>query len=172
MLYYIYFIICIIEVFNVVALLNENDIINELSKSSGIVTLNINSKIDITKEIKISSLIQKLYITGSSLVSAKLNFKYPLNFDSNIEEVEIKNINIDGNIFFKKNNKKIILDTVNLYGYIDSDFDKNSNNNIEIKNFNYKPTGESVENCINLSGNIKINKSNFFLVILPVEIDF
>jgi len=37
------------------------------------------------------------------------------------------------------------IDTVNLNGYIDSDFDSNSNNNIEIINLNYKPIdGERV----------------------------
>jgi len=64
-------------------------------------------------------------------------------------------------LFFRKKNKKITIDSVNLNGYIDSDFDEDSNNSIEITKLNYKPNGESVENCINLSGNIKINESNF-----------
>jgi len=94
--------------------------------------------------------------------SAKLNFKYPLYFNSSVEEIEIKSINIIGDLFFKKNNKRIILDNVYLNGYINSDFDENSSSNIEIKDFTYKPKKESVENCINLSGNVKIDNSYFY----------
>jgi len=160
-LYYIYFIINLFEILNAVVIESENDVINNLSSSNNKVTLEINSEIDITQEISINNSIKQLYIIGSSLNSAKLNLNYPLFFDSSIEEIEIKNIYIKGNLFFNKNNKKIAIDTVNLNGYIDSDFDKSSNNNIEITKLNYKSNGESVENCINLSGNIKIIESNF-----------
>jgi len=164
MLYFIYLFICLIEVIKATININNEDyIINTLSKSTTkIISLVINSEIDITKEIKINNLIQKLYINGNLENSAKLNLKYPLYFESSIEEIKIQNLNINGNLFFSKNNKKITIDNVILNGYIDSDFDKNSNNNIEISNFNYKPTGDSVENCINLSGNVKINKSKFY----------
>jgi len=162
-IYYIYFIIFLIEVLNANVVYNENDIITNLTEiNSDVITLNINSEINITKKIKINNSIKQLFINGKSLYSAKLNLKYPLYFDSNIEEIEIKNININGKLFFNKNNNRIIFDKVNLNGYIDSNFDKNSNNNIEITEFNYKPSGESTEYCINLSGNIKINKSNFY----------
>jgi len=161
--YYIYFIIGFIEVINA-ALKNENEIINTLSNSNDSeVTLNIDSEIYITKEIKINHSIKKLSLTGNSLSSAILNLKYPLYFDSTIQDIEIKNININGNIFFNKNNKRIIINTVNLNGFIDSDFDKNSHNTIEITKLNYQPSkGESVENCINFSGNINISQSNFY----------
>jgi len=162
MIYYIYFIICIIEIINIAAIKNENEVINTLSKStSNKVSLNINSEIDLTKNITINNSIKTLYITGDSPDSSKLNLKYPLYFNSNIKELEIKNISINGNLFFK-NNKKIKLTTVNLNGYIDSDFDENSNNHIEIAKLNFRSTKKSVENCINLSGNININKSNFY----------
>jgi len=161
MFLYIFFIIGLFKVINAVVE-NENVLINHLLESNNICTLNINSEIDITKEIKINSSIQRLYIIGDSLDKAKLNLKYPLYFDSSIEEVVIENINIDGNLFFK-NNEKITINAVNLNGYIDSDFDdNNSNEYIEITKLNYKPLGEPVENCINLVGNIKINKSNFY----------
>jgi len=161
-IYYICFILSFLRILNAIIVESENDIINELLKSSGIVTLSINTKIDIIKEIKINNSIQKLYIIGNSLNSAKLNLKYPFYFESSIEEIEIKNININGTLFFMKKNKIITLDTINLNGYIDSDFDNNSSNSIEITNLIYKPNGESVEYCINLSGNININKSYFY----------
>jgi len=161
-IYYFYFIIALIEVINTVDVENENDVISNLSVGNKIVTLSIKSEINITEEIKISSSIQKLYISGNSLDSAKLNLEYPIYFDTNIEEIEMKNINIKGVLFFKKNNKKITLDTVNLNGYINSEFDNNNNNNIKITKLTYKPTEEPVENCINLSGNININNSKFY----------
>jgi len=162
MFHYIFFIICIIEVIKATTIKNENDIINALSKNtSSIVIINIDSEIDVTEEIKINNSIKTLYITGNSLDSSKLNLKYSLYFDSSIKELKIKNINIDGNLFFK-NNEKIIIDNVNLKGYIDSDFDENCNNSIEITELSYKSKEESVENCINLSGNIDIKNSNFF----------
>jgi len=162
MFIYIYIIICLIEIINAIDIKDGNDFIDNLSKNSDSVNLNINSKIDITQEIKINESIKKIYIAGDSLDSAALNLTYPLYFDSRIDEIEIKDININGILFFKKNNKKITLDNVNLNGYIDSDFDYNSDNDIKITNFHYKPMEVSVENCINLSGNIKINKSNFY----------
>jgi len=160
--YFIYFILSLFEILNATIVENENDVINNLSTASSIVTLEINSKIDITQEIPINNSIKQLYIIGSSPDSAKLNLKYPLYLEPSIEEIEIKSITINGNLYFKKNNKKIVIDTVNLNGYIDSDFDNNSNNNIEITKLNYEPTRESVENCISLSGNVKIDNSYFF----------
>jgi len=150
-----------LKILNAFDVKNENDLINYLSNSDGEITLKINSEIDITKKININSTIQKLYIIGDSLDSSKINLIHPLYFVSNIEEIKIKNININGNLFFK-NNEIITFDTVNLNGYIDSDFDENSNNYIEIARFTYKPVKELVENCINLSGNIKINSSYFY----------
>ncbi len=46
---------------------------------------------------------------------------------------------------------------------MDSDFNKNSNNYVEIKNLNYT-TSEKLKlgNCINLSGNVKIDNSYFY----------
>jgi len=160
MIFHICFIIWLIEVINAVVVNNENEIINLFTEYNDEITLDINSEINITKDINISNSIKKLSITGDSLVSSKLNFIYPLFFDSNIEEIKIKNINIYGILFFK-NNKKITLNNVNLNGYIDSDFDKSSNEFIEIENFIYKPTEKSVNNCINLSGNVKIVNSYF-----------
>jgi len=162
MFYYLYFIICVIEIINATTLKNEKEVLNTLSNSaSNEVSINIDSEIDITNEITINNSIKKLHITGDSLDSSKLNLKFPLYFNSNIKELEIKNINVNGDLFFK-NNEKITLNTVNLNGYIDSDFNENSDNYIEITKLNFKSTRKSVENCINLSGNIKISKSNFF----------
>jgi len=161
-IFFIHLIISLIDIINGVVVENENDVINYLSKSNNKVTLITNSEIEIMQEIVMNESIEKLSINGNSLDSAKLNLKYPLHFNTNLKEIEIKNININGTLFFKKNNKIITIDNVNLYGYIDSDFDNNSNNNIEITKFTYKPLMESVENCINLSGNIKIDKSNFY----------
>jgi len=161
-IYCIYFIIGLIEVLNAIIVQSGNDIINCFSKSNGEVILSIDSKIDVTKEIVINDSIKKLSIVGNSVDSARLFLRYPFHFNTNLEEIEIKNISINGNLFFKKNNKKIIFNSVNLNGNIDSDFDEDSNNYIEITELTYKPTNESFENCINLSGNIKINKSHFY----------
>jgi len=160
-IYYIFFIIGLIEIINAIIVESENDILNNLSKSEDKVTLNINSEIDITKEINISNSIKKLSIIGDSLNSSKINLRNLLYFNSTIKEIEIKNIYVNGNLFFN-NNEKITIDVVKLNGYIDSNFNEKSNNSIEITKFIYKPTEELVKNCINLSGNIKINKSKFY----------
>ena len=134
--YYVYFIICIIEIINA-TIKNEDEVLNTLSKStSNKVSLNINSEIDIIKNITINNSIEILYITGDSPDSSKLNLKYPLYFESSIEEIKIQNLNINGNLFFKKSDKKITIDTVNLNGYIDSDINESNNNYIEITNLN------------------------------------
>jgi len=161
-IYYFFFIIALIKIINAIDVEKEDDIKSNLSKSNEEVTLNIISEINITKEINMNSSIRKIYISGNSLDSAKLNLKYPIYFGANIEEIEIKNITINGVLFFNKNNEKITLNNVNLNGYINSDFDSNNSNNIEITKLTYKPTEESVENCINLSGNIIIKESTFY----------
>ena len=96
--------------------------------------------------------------------SSKLFLIYPFHFNTSLEEIEIKNKSIDGNLFLKKKkkNKKIVFNSVYINGSIDFDFDKDSNNYIEITELTYKPINESFENCIKLSGNIKINKSHFY----------
>jgi len=158
MLYYIFIIICLIKIINAVVE-NENEILSKLSQNTNKVTLEINSKINVIEKININKQIKILSLTGIS-DSATIISKYPLYFDSNVEEIEIKNININGTLFFK-NNKNISLISVKLSGYIDSDFSKDTNNNIEIKNLFFKPEKETVENCINLSGNVKISNSYF-----------
>jgi len=149
-----------LEITNVVVVSNESEIIKNLSNSESTIILGINSEIDITEEINITSTFQKLSFIGNSLNSSKLNLKKPLYFESNIKEIEINNININGILVFK-NNKRITFNTVNLNGYIDSYFDKNINEYIKFTNITYNPNGESMENCINLSGNVKIYNSNF-----------
>ncbi len=161
MIIYIYFFIWLIEVINAVVVNNENEIIKTFSEDNNEITLDINSEIDILNDILIPHSLKKLSIIGNSPVFSKLNFQNLLYFDSNIEEIEIKNININGNLFFK-NNKKITLNNVNLKGYIDSDFNTNSNEYFEIINLIYNPTEKPVINCINLSGNVKIINSNFY----------
>jgi len=162
MLYYLFFIICLIEVIYSIAIKNENQIISYLSNdNNNEALLEISSEINITKNITISNSIKKLSIEGKSLVSTKLFLQYLLLFDSNIEEIEIKHINIYGILFFK-NNKRITLNNVNLFGYIDSDFNNHSNEYVNITKLTYEPSGVSVHNCINLSGNVKIDKSYFY----------
>jgi len=160
MLYYIFFIICLIKIINAVEVKNEHDITTALSEYKNDVTLEVNSQIDIIEDIKINNSIKKLLIIGNSHTSSSLHFEYPLYFDSRIEEIELKNINIIGDLFFK-NNRKITLNNVFLNGYIDSDFDETSNEYVKITKFSYRPTGKSVHNCINLSGNVKIDNSSF-----------
>ncbi len=160
MLFYITFIIYLFEIINAKVVINEDNITNYLSENTNEVILNINSAINVTKKININNSIRRLSIIGNSLTSASLKFDFPLNFSSNVEEIEIKSINIDGILFFR-NNKRIKLNTVNLSGYIDSNFDTNKNEFIEITKLDYKPAQELVDNCINLSGNVKIDKSSF-----------
>jgi len=162
MLYYLFIFIYLIEVIYAVFVKNENQIISYLSNNNNDnVYLNINSKINITEKITISNSIKKLSIVGNSPTSTKLYLQNLLYFDSSVEKVEIKNININGILFFK-NNKRIILNNVNLYGYIDSDFNNHSNEYVNITKLTYEPSGVSVHNCINLSGNVKIDKSYFY----------
>jgi len=160
MLYYIFFIICFIEVINAI-IKNESEFISSLRSTNEIVTININSEIDIKNEFTVNSSIKKLIITGGSQDTSKINFRYPIKFNSTLEEIFIESINITGTLFFK-DNKYISLNEVDLNGYIDSDFNKNTNKNIEINNLTYTPGKESVENCIYLGGNVKINNSSFY----------
>ena len=126
MLHYIYFFIFVIEVINAIIIRDENEFKSKLSNNESTVTLNINSEIDITEKIDIPSSFQKLSFIGNSLDSSILNLKKPLYFDSNIKEIEINDININGILIFK-NNKIITFNTVNLNGYIDTYFDKDTN---------------------------------------------
>jgi len=160
MLYYFFFIICLIVIINAVVQ-NEDDIINNLSKNVNEIILDINSKIDITKEITINNSIKKLSFFGNPLEHSELKLNFPLNFESNLEKIEIKNININGTLVFN-NNKEIIFNTVNLNGYINSNFDKKNAAKINISKLTYRPTGDVIRNCINLSGDVTINNSYFY----------
>jgi len=159
MLYYIFFIICLFEVINA-AIKSENEVINALKGYNSEVTLNFNSQININKNITINNSIRKLSIIGSSLTSSSLYLNYPFNFNSNLEEIEIKNININGDLYFR-NNKRIVFNTVNLNGYIHSEFDEYTNEYFTIKKLAYIPAGKFVKNCISLSGNVNIDNSSF-----------
>jgi len=75
-IYYLFFIIHLIELINTIVAENENDIINYLSSDNNEFALNINSEVNITNEIIIKNSIKKLYITGNSPDFAKLNLKY------------------------------------------------------------------------------------------------
>jgi len=161
MLFYFFFIICLIEVVINTVIQNESDLISSLSEEKEKVTLSINSKIDVTEEIEINKSIKKLSFIGNSLDHSKLYLSFPLYFKSSLEEIEITNININGTLVFN-NNKNITFNSVNLNGYIDSNFDKKTTTDIKISKLIYKPTGDLVRNCINLSGNVTIVNSYFF----------
>jgi len=163
MICFIFFIICLIEVITAVDVNDEDQFLSGLNKNTNIVSLSIDTEIRIINKIIIHNSIKKLSINGSSLNSAKLNLQYPLYFNSSIEEININNITINGTLSFQ-NNQNIIIDTVNLNGFIDSDFGEKSNikSSITVKSLTYKSTGEPVYNCINLSGNVKIFNSKFY----------
>jgi len=121
----------------------------------------IASIININSNFNISSSLKHLSITGNSLSSSKVVFKYPINFVENIKDIELENLIIEGDLFFN-NNKRIILDSVVLNGSIDSYFNNQDNEYIKFYNINYKPSETSNYNCINLSGNLYIENSIFY----------
>ena len=163
MLYYVLLIICLINVINTVPVKNEDELKGSLMKNTSKISLEVDSKISTSQEIPIHHAVKYLSIIGNPQVSsAELNLKYPLYFDSNIDEIVIKNINITGSLFFK-GNKNITISSVNLNGYIDSDFNNEKTNKyIEITKLIYKSEGESITNCINLGGDVKIKNSKFY----------
>ncbi|OUM68428.1 hypothetical protein PIROE2DRAFT_3876 [Piromyces sp. E2] len=124
----------------------------------------IDSTIIIHDDYYINNYLEKLSIIGNGRENSILEFSNKLNkfyFSENVQEIELKNITIIGNLFFD-NNIKVNLDSISISGYIDSNFEK-QNEKIKMYNVLYNGTLSSNNNkCINLGGNIEIEKSKFY----------
>jgi len=162
MLYYILIIVCLIKILQAILVKNEKEFINTLSKNYDNIVLNIDTEIDITANITINNSFNKLSIIGKSFSSSKLNFLNSINFEKNIIEIELRDIYIIGNINFF-NNKRISLNSLILYGNINTIFnDDNNNEYIKLNNVSYSPYIQSNYNCLNLSGNVSIEYSELY----------
>ncbi|OUM64962.1 hypothetical protein PIROE2DRAFT_8105 [Piromyces sp. E2] len=166
MVNYIFIIIIISFILTVktvtVTIKNEKDFIEQLSKSSNKeVTLTIDGGITVTKEITLPSIMNKLFLIGKTSSTSKVAFKYPFNFGDNLEEIELKNIEVNGTLHFH-NNKKITLDNIILNGNIDTDMNNSINDYIKFNKLIYRPTENTTfSHCINIIGNVEITDSNF-----------
>ncbi|KAL6626029.1 hypothetical protein U3516DRAFT_809530 [Neocallimastix sp. 'constans'] len=162
MLYYILIIVCLIKILQAILVKNEKEFINNLSKNYDNIVINIDTEIDITANITINNSFNKLSIIGKSFSSSKLNFLNSINFEKNIIEIELRDIYIIGNINFF-NNKRISLNSLILYGNINTIFnDDNNNEYIKLNNVSYSPYIQSNYNCLNLSGNVSIEYSELY----------
>ena len=146
-----------------VTIQNENDLIENLSKNNNNeVNLTIDNDITVTKNITLSTTVNKLSLIGTSLSTSKLIFNYPIYFDDNVEKIELKNIEINGTLLFH-NNKHITLDNVILNGNIHTDMDDNANEYIKFNHLIYRPIKNTVHpHCINIKGNLEISDSELY----------
>lgn len=152
----------LISIIDAIIINNENDLLDELSKNENEVVINITSELTIFSNITINSSINRISIIGETLLLSKLNLYHQFVFDENVKEIEIRNLSIEGDLNFN-NNEKVTIDSVNLYGNVNSNFDSDSNNDyINISNVNYYPSIQANNNCINLSGNVNIFNSSFY----------
>ncbi|KAL6612841.1 7 transmembrane sweet-taste receptor of 3 GCPR-domain-containing protein [Neocallimastix sp. 'constans'] len=153
MLYPLYHLInffILLKVINAIRVINEKDFINALTENYNEALINITTEIDIKSNI----------IIRNSYDSSILNIFQSLSFESTIDEIEIKNITINGNLNFI-NNKRVALEFLIINGNINSDFSDGSNEYVKLKNILYHPYKQLSYNCINLSGNVFIENSEF-----------
>jgi len=164
MILLIYLIFNIIILVNSIVIKNESEFRNIISNNAKEIIIDIESDISISSELKIDNNIEKLIILGKSTDSSSIIFKdltQHLLFSKNIKHIELHNISIIGNVFFD-NNKRILIYSVSLKGTVDSNYDEIENDYIKISNFYYKTTSYVVGSCINLSGNVEIDNSQFW----------
>jgi len=156
------FIIVLVFILSVKAttIQNENDLIKKLSEGIDD-TLTINSDITISKNITLSTSLNKLSIIGNSSTS-KLTFNYPFRFNDNIEEIELKNVEVKGTLVFH-NNKRVTFDNVVFNGNIDTEMNDYINEYIKFNNLTYRPIeNKSFNHCINIKGNVEIYNSKLY----------
>ncbi|OUM62516.1 hypothetical protein PIROE2DRAFT_11150, partial [Piromyces sp. E2] len=164
MIYTFYFILSLFIILRVRAdvVHNEKDLYDKLSTKKTDIILTIDSDIIVTKQITLLTTLNQLTINGNSLSTSKLIFNYPLVFNENIKDIQIKDIHITGTLTFH-NNKRITLDSVVLNGNIESDFDNSSNEYFKFIRVVYRPIDfTSFHHCINLQGNVEILNSKFY----------
>ncbi|ORX51868.1 hypothetical protein BCR32DRAFT_273587 [Anaeromyces robustus] len=143
--------------------LNKN-LYNISSKS---LTLNINSvDIEIVNDIIINKNIQTLSIIGISKESSVLKFNnklFGIIFSDSIKSLTIKNISIHGYLKFE-NISKVNIENIDIYGTIDFYNDTINNQSVKINNLIYHAisNSNSINNCIELFGNIVISNSIFY----------
>jgi len=163
-LYIIFIINLIISFVKSAVVKNESELKNILTNDNQEINITIESELLLNNELNIDGNFKKLTINGHAQNSSSINLSnnsQTIYFSRDIEEIELQNITIKGNIYFD-NIKKVSIDNVTLFGSIDSNFKNIQNDYIKIKNFNYKAAEYSVKNCINLSGNVDIENSKFW----------
>ncbi|ORX52138.1 hypothetical protein BCR36DRAFT_286888 [Piromyces finnis] len=162
MLNYLFFLV-IYFVLTIALIQNENDFIEELSIDNNQISLIIDSTIIINENITLPSTLKILSFIGNSQSTSKLTFNYPIYFNENIEEIEIKNIEIIGTLDFY-NTKRITLENVVLNGSIVIDMDDHHHNEyIKFNKVIYRPIKNQIYlYCIDLKGNVIINDSKLY----------
>ncbi|ORX84041.1 hypothetical protein BCR32DRAFT_291626 [Anaeromyces robustus] len=168
---HIYILILIILIFSLIGIHtvkvnDENGLKKLISNDGQDLLIEINKNIEITNDITINKSFQKISIVGNSLQSSSLNFKnlnHKIYFGINVKEIVIKKVSIIGNLFFN-NTENVTINSVALYGTIQSDFENNNNISFKISNFKYVATTENsnlIDHCIYIGGNLSIEHSEF-----------
>jgi len=164
LLFFLYVLILLCYIVKSVSIKNESDLLSLFNKNDNQSNLiiNIDSEIQINNNIKIENSFEKISFIGNDKDTSKLVFsneEYQLYFTENVKEIEFKNLSIKENLFFD-NNINVSFDTVNIYGSIDSNFEKN-NEKIYFLNVSFTASNLPTDFCVNLSGNIEIDNSIF-----------
>jgi len=109
-LYFIIYFICTTgKIIN-----NEEEFIENINKKSE--SFNIQNKITIEKKGKIDITSTNFLLIGDSINSEIHMINTDISFDEKCENIEIRNITVNGNLKFS-NNKNIIFNNVNYNGY-------------------------------------------------------
>lgn len=141
---------------------NEDQFLNVINENDEEIIINIESEINISNNINIINSFKKVSINGISSNISIIHFSdlsHQLYFSNNVEEIEIKNITVFGNININ-NNKKISIESTTLIGTILSNF-TNTNEYVKFENFIYSSNSISNYQCVNIGGNVEINNSKF-----------
>ncbi|ORX77549.1 hypothetical protein BCR32DRAFT_270572, partial [Anaeromyces robustus] len=133
---------------------NEKDFNKALSEKDEELLINVKTPINISKTYNITYPYKKLTINGDSIGSLiYLDLYHQIIFSDTIEDVEVRNISITGNLFFN-NNKKIKIQFVEYIGTIDSYL--NNNNEFKFTESMYLPPHVPFPYCLNLGGNLEL----------------
>jgi len=160
----LFIIICLSLRINSEIISNENEFLKIISGDKENLELHIKNEINFNDNVNINKSFNKISIIGNSTKNSKLNFinlYKKLSFSEKVNEIEIINLSITGNVYFN-NSKKITINNVSIKGYINSNFDKINNENVKISNFIYNTSNYSSNVCVNLGGNVEIENSKFY----------
>jgi len=161
---YVSLIIFLLMNINATVITNESEFSNLIkSQNTNELVINIDSKIDLTESYNITNSFQKISIIGKTKETCIINFsdlENYLSFNKGVNEIVLENISIIGNINFE-NNSKITMESVHINGNINSNFES-KNNYVRINHLTYMANSLVGDECINLSGNIEIDHSEFY----------